>query len=208
MKILARAKLGDVFRKVHGNKATCYTREGQTVRTRLDRIYATEYSSEIVWHSHEIDAKYAKNVDTDHEPVVAKMALLGEERKNKSTTKINKELYQDKEMYRKMKELMETLNKKYARIGDLQAGNKWEEFKARAHGLLVEETRNRELKMKEERALNTNITKLECHLRYIQKSKSRPMDERTKIIKIIKENLREEAQNFQPAGPKTAYRRF
>ena len=99
MMLLARAKLGNVFRKVHGPTATCYTRECKTVRTRLDRIYSTEYSSDIVWHSHNLDDKYAKNITTDHEPVVAEMALLGEDRASKAKLRINKELFEDKDTY-------------------------------------------------------------------------------------------------------------
>ena len=106
MMLLARAKLGDVFRKVHGPTATCYTRECKTVRTRLDRIYSTEYSSDIVWHSHALDDKYAKNITTDHEPVVAEMALLGEERITKAKIRINKELFEDEGIYDMLDKLM------------------------------------------------------------------------------------------------------
>ena len=56
MHVMAKAGLGDVFRKVHGNTARAYTRNGNTVRTRLDRIYATEYSSGRVWHTHWLDS--------------------------------------------------------------------------------------------------------------------------------------------------------
>ena len=80
MQIMARAGLGDVYRKLHGRKAAGFTRECESVRTRIDRIYATEFSSDTVWYKHELDQRHAKNVRTDHIAVVAEMSPLGASR--------------------------------------------------------------------------------------------------------------------------------
>ena len=67
-----------MYRKLHGRKAEGFSRECESVRTRIDRIYATEFSSDTVWHTHELDQKHAKNVKTDHIAVVAEMSPLVE----------------------------------------------------------------------------------------------------------------------------------
>ena len=146
-----------------------------------------------------MDDKYAKNITTDHEPVVAEMALLGEDRVSKAKLRINKEIFEDAESYNMMNKLMRDLDKKYDKLGPNQARNKWEEFKGKAHAYLIEETKHRRNKSTRERRLHGNIASLECQLRHIQNGKSRPSEERERILNRIKRDLREEVKNFCPA---------
>ena len=138
MHVMSKAGLGDIYRKIHGNKARSYTRSCNTVRTRLDRIYATEYSSGKVWHAHWLDATYAKWIKTDHIPVIAEMSILGKSKSDPNRTRINKEVYDDPEVRSRMQEIILEINEEHK--GDDQAVNIWEEIKRRAYAMLIEET--------------------------------------------------------------------
>ena len=103
--------------------------------------------------------------------------------------KINKELFENEETYDMLNELMQDLDKKYVKLGPNQARNKWEEFKSKAHAYLIEETKRRRNENTRERRLHGNIASLECQLRHIQNGKSRPSEERERILNRIKRDL-------------------
>ena len=206
MHVMAKAGLGDVFRKVHGNTARAYTRNGSSVRTRLDRIYAKEYSSGRVWHTHWLDATYAKWIKTDHVPVVAEMSLLGKSKSNPNSARINKELYEDPMIRDKIKEIVEETKKRHSKAGQDQAIHIWEEIKSEAHAMLMKETKER--KKLANRPVNAAIATLEDVLSYKQRSTSVPSKERDEDIKAIKDAINQEMGKLPPSGPKTSLKRY
>ena len=102
--MMRRKQLSDVFRKIHGNTERAYTRESATVRTRLDRIYAQDQNSQIVWHSHELDNEHAKRIESDHIPVIVEAAPLGEPKSQKAASKsrINTDILYEQETRREI----------------------------------------------------------------------------------------------------------
>ena len=88
--VMRKKQTSDVFYKIHGNRARAYTRETSEIRTRLDRIYAKDTNSQLVWHSHKLDHTYVNYVDSDHIPVVVEAGPLGESKSVKSRKKQNK----------------------------------------------------------------------------------------------------------------------
>ena len=84
--VMRKKQTSDVFYKIHGNRARAYTRETSEIRTRLDRIYAKDTNSQLVWHSHKLDHTYANYVDSDHIdiPVIAEAGPLGESKSKKA----------------------------------------------------------------------------------------------------------------------------
>ena len=106
--MMRRKQLSDVFRKLHGNTERAYTRESATVRTRLDRIYAHDRISQIVWHSHELDNEHAKRIDSDHIPVIVEAAQLGEPKSQKATSqsRINTDILYEQETRREILKIL------------------------------------------------------------------------------------------------------
>ena len=207
MHVMAKAGLGDVYRKLNGRKSAGFTRECNTVRTRIDRIYATEFSSDTVWHRHELDAKYAKNIRTDHTAVVAEMSALGASRSRPEATRINKELLKEDEMFQRMKDIWYNIEDKYKKVSPNPAITKWEEFKEQAYATLMAETKLRKKVAKAENH-NPEIAALERELHYLQTSGAFPTRIRAQDTRRVKEELREVVAKFKPAGPRTSHRRF
>ncbi len=72
-----------------------YMRETAEISTRLiDRIYAKDTNSQLVWHSYKLDHTYANYVDSDHIPVIlVEAGPLGESKsKRTGKSKINTEI--------------------------------------------------------------------------------------------------------------------
>ena len=93
MKMVMRKKqASDIFYKIHGDRARAYTRETSEIRTRLDRIYAKDANSQLVWHSHKLDHTYVNYVDSDHIPVIVEAGPLIGESKSKKTGNIVKQI--------------------------------------------------------------------------------------------------------------------
>ena len=91
--VMRKKQTSDVFYKIHGNRARAYTRETSEIRTRLDRIYAKDTNSQLVWHSHKLDHTYVNYVDSDHIPVVVEAGPLGESKSKKAgKSRINTEI--------------------------------------------------------------------------------------------------------------------
>ena len=82
--VMRKKQVSDIFYKIHGDRARAYTRETSEIRTRLDRIYAKDTNSQLVWHSHKLDHTYVNFVDSDHIPVVVEAGPLGESKSKKS----------------------------------------------------------------------------------------------------------------------------
>ena len=140
--MMRRKKLSDVFRKIHGNTARAYTRESATVRTRLDRIYAQDQNSQIVWHSHELDNEHAKRINSDHVPVIVEAAQLGEPKSRKATSKsrINTDILYEQETRREVLRILTKLKKNFKNC-DRETGKFiWETFKEHAYEYLITET--------------------------------------------------------------------
>ena len=81
--VMRKKQVSDIFYKIHGDRARAYTRETSEIRTRLDRIYAKDTNSQLVWHSHKLDHTYVNFVDSDHIPVVVEAGPLGESKSKK-----------------------------------------------------------------------------------------------------------------------------
>ena len=83
--VMRKKQASDIFYQIHGDRARAYTnRETSEIRTRLDRIYAKDTNSQLVWHSHKLDHIYANYVDSDHIPVVVEAGPLGESKSKKA----------------------------------------------------------------------------------------------------------------------------
>ena len=200
MQIMARAGLGDVYRKLHGRTAAGFTRECESVRTRIDRIYAKEFSSDTVWHSHELDQKHAKSVRTDHTAVVAEMAPLGASKSHPAASRINKEILKEEEMYERIQDIWHNIEGKYKRVSPNPARVKWEEFKAQAYATLMAETKKRR---KETRMASKNeaILEYEGLLSYLHDSRAPPSGERVEIAQKLREGLLSLIHISEPTRP-------
>ena len=141
--MMRRKLLSDVFRKIHGNTATAraYTRESATVRTRLDRIYAQDQNSQIVWHSHKLDNEHAKRIESDHIPVIVEAAPLGEPKSQKAASKsrINTDILYGQETRREILKILTKLKKDFKNCDRDTGKFIWETFKEHAYEYLIEE---------------------------------------------------------------------
>ena len=75
-----RAKLTDLHERVNTTDMEGFTREESNVKTRIDRIYARENDSNLVWTEVEVDHSITAKIHTDHSPVVATAMALGKTR--------------------------------------------------------------------------------------------------------------------------------
>ena len=141
--MMRRKQLSDVFRKIHGNTARAYTRESATVRTRLDRIYAQDQNSQIVWHSHELDNEHAKRIESDHIPVIVEAAPLGEPKSQKAASKsrINTDILYEQETRREILKILTKLKKDFKNCDRDTGKFIWETFKEHAYEYLITETK-------------------------------------------------------------------
>ena len=79
----------------------------------VDRIYAQDQNSQIVWHSHELDNEHAKRIESDHIPVIVEAAPLGEPKSQKAASKsrINTDILYEQETRRKILKILTKLKK-------------------------------------------------------------------------------------------------
>lgn len=69
--MMNRTKLSDLHSRVNGAGGG-FTREGLTVHTRIDRVYARENDSTlVVWEELTVDLEAAASLASDHFPVVS-----------------------------------------------------------------------------------------------------------------------------------------
>ena len=172
--MMRRKQLSDVFRKLHGNTERAYTRESATVRTRLDRIYAQDRNSQIVWHSHELDNEHAKRIDANHIPVIVEAAQLGEPKSQKATSKsrINTDILYEQETRREIIKMLTKQKKDFKNCDRDTRKFIWNTFKEDAYEYLIAETKKHK-KTKEKSAEYIRLGELENSLRKIQNSKER-----------------------------------
>ena len=85
----------------------------------VDRIYAQDQNSQIVWHSHELDNEHAKRIESDHIPVIVEAAPLGEPKSQKATSKsrINTDILYEQETRR---EILKILRHGKIHMGNIQ----------------------------------------------------------------------------------------
>ena len=66
-------KLTDLHERVNTSDMEGFTREESNVKTRIDRIYARENDSKLVWTEVEVDHSITAKIHTDHSPVVVRV---------------------------------------------------------------------------------------------------------------------------------------
>ena len=206
--VMRKKQTSDVFYKLHGNRARAYTRETSEIRTRLDRIYAKDTNSQLVWHSHKLDHTYVNYVDSDHIPVVVEAGPLGESKSKKAgKCRINTEILYTQDARREVLKIITQAKKNIPSCNPYEGKLRWERIKEKAYGYLIEKTKKHK-KEKERSPGYAKMRALEGALRNLQNSTDPPSMTRAERIQELKKNLKEEATKIGPAGPKLADNRY
>ena len=137
--VMRKKQTSDVFYKIHGNRARAYTRETSEIRTRLDRIYAKDTNSQLVWHSHKLDHTYVNYVDSDHIPVVVEAGPLGESKSKKAgKSRINTEILYTQDARREISKIITLAKKNIPSFNPYEGKLRWERIivriKEKAYG--------------------------------------------------------------------------
>ena len=101
--IMTEKGLTDVFRLFHGESARQYTRLGDTVHTRLDRLYAKRYDSDWRWTAYSHD--YASFGRSDHAAVIAELETAPKRDSTKKEQRIDPTIMRDDEVRRTVEQL-------------------------------------------------------------------------------------------------------
>ena len=132
--VMRKKQTSDVFYKIHGNRARAYTREASEIRTRLDRIYAKDTNSQLVWHSHKLDHTYVNYVDSDHIPVVVEAGPLGESKSKKAgKCRINTEILYTQDARREVLKIITQAKKNIPSCNPYEGKLRWERIKEKAY---------------------------------------------------------------------------
>ena len=91
--VMAESGLTDVFRLFHGEGARQYTRLGDTVHTRLDRLYAKRYESDWRWTSYTHD--FASFGKSDHAAIVAELMTAPKRESTRTEQRIDPAIMRD-----------------------------------------------------------------------------------------------------------------
>ena len=90
---MARHGLADMYRLFAGRHAREYSRQGASVFTRLDRIYAAKHDSEWVWTNVGTDPSFCRaGWNSDHQAVAARIEPLGKAKRIPPDGKIDRDI--------------------------------------------------------------------------------------------------------------------
>ena len=133
------------FYKIHGNRARAYTRETSKIRTRLDRIYAKDTNSQLVWHSHKLDHTYVNYVDSDHIPVVVEAGPLGESKSRKAgNSRINTEILYTQDTRREVLKMITLAKMNIPSCNPYEGKLRWERIGPKRKSIWIPYRKNEE----------------------------------------------------------------
>ena len=185
--VMRKKQASDIFYKIHGDRARAYyTRETSEIRTRLDRIYAKDTNSQLVWHSHKLDHTYVNYVDSDHIPVIVEAGPLGESKSKKTgKSRINTEVLYTQDTRREILKIITMVRKNIPSCNPYEGKLRWERIKEKAYGYLIERTKQHK-KERERSPRYAKMRMLEGALRNLQNSREPPSLKRAEKIQEIK----------------------
>ena len=107
--LVAKKGLEDIHRLVNGTSRV-YTRLGESIFTRLDRIYSPKFESMWRWHSVRVDATLFRNDWTsDHYPQVATLESSAPRRPTNLEAKIDLNLYSDPNIRKEVRRIWHSI---------------------------------------------------------------------------------------------------
>eukprot|EP00966_Prymnesium_polylepis_P231565 5357582-Prymnesium_polylepis.1 len=134
--MLTQKGLTDVHRLVNGDKDG-FTRLGDTVFTRIDRMYSAKYNSKWRWRSVEVQTSRFRALGSDHLPVCATIDKVGATQATKMDTRIDPRFLERAEVRARVGAIHSRI---YKRPSQLNAVEKWERFKEASACYLLEYT--------------------------------------------------------------------
>jgi len=139
---LASKGLTDIYRRVNGNERG-YTRTGDTIHTRLDRLYAKRYDAEWRWTRAEHDPTLFRGAwDSDHTPVIATLETTPSREPTASEAKIDPTLYHSQSVRVRVREAWVRTYNSYPR-DEYSRATAWDQAKLLVCSLLMDETSSR-----------------------------------------------------------------
>ena len=135
---LADRGLKDIYRQFHGTRAVQFTRQAETVWTRLDRFYARETSATWTTVSIDIDANYCRTKwSSDHLALSMRLAPLGDSKAKQGRKRIDPEMLYDTTVREMITQLW---HRTYSRYPTTEYGHAhtWQHFKVELRRLLTE----------------------------------------------------------------------
>ena len=202
-KLMNRAKLTDLHNRVNATDIDGFTREESNVKTRIDRIYARDNDSKVVWTEVEVDHSITAIIHTDHSPVIATAMALGKHMKRR----INTEVLYDPDIRIELHRIMNSIQERFGGWKGQRARGVWEEFKNKAFNLLMGMTKRKE--RQEKRAEDyIPILGLEYRLMGILREGTPPSVAKTREMDKLKEEIKEARKKLRPAAGQNALGRL
>ena len=124
---LTRIGLSDVYRRIHGDSHSGFTRLGGSVFTRIDRFYARKYNSPFRWVSVAVSPCYIDVDSSDHTPVIATLDTVQARKPKEFEEKIDPRILRSPELRSKITHLHSITI-----LGKRPLPEEWDLFKRRA----------------------------------------------------------------------------
>ena len=133
--LLAHRGLTDLFRLLNG-EARQYTRQGNTVYTQIDRMYAPKYNSKWRWRQVQ-HTNWFPELNSDHMPVCALVDTIQPNKSSQQDARIDPRYLEHQEVRQTIKDMPS----RSQRLQNTTATERWEAFKQQATTFLLDYTR-------------------------------------------------------------------
>ena len=198
---MARLGLEDVFRVFHGKTARGYSRQGKSVFTRIDRLYAPHDIPDFHWSAHEFsDAVTGRRWASDHLAVLATLTRTNGVEKGKGRPRIDPEIYLDPAARACVWDAINHVATNYptSEYGDAVV---WEHLKHVCRGVCRRLSADRKPK-------RTEVALREAHLdTHVQAANASPTPAYHKKLTKLRKSLSSSLDKYRAASGEQALRR-
>ena len=193
--LLAHRGLTDLFRRLNG-EARQYTRQGNTVYTRIERMTAPKYNSK--WRWRQVHTNWFPELNSDHMPVCALVDTIQPNKSSQQDARIDPRYLEHQEVRQRIKDM----HSRSQRLQNTTATERWEAFKQQATTFLLDYTRRQKTRKTagKHKLLETILNKVTT-----EDSVDGPTDDYRKLTAQIKGAIAGEKERLQPPAGWLSY---